>query len=184
MRRVRTVEVIWAFELRWVGVLGAALSSLTALAGCGTTEPTPPIKESSKPSPSATAPAGHVEWVKLPMGVSAPDFVRAEASRAEHEKKKLLIYVGASWCEPCQRFHKAAEAGELDNAFGDLRFIDLDNDANEAEIEALDCKSKLIPLFAVPNSEGKCADRRVEGGIKGDGAVAYISPKLRAMVDR
>jgi thiol-disulfide isomerase/thioredoxin len=109
-------------------------------------------------------------------------FIKSQLDRAKQDKKKLLVYVGATWCEPCQRFHKAAEAGELDTVFPDLRFIDLDDDADASVIAELGCASRLIPLFAIPDANGHCTERRVEGGIKGDGAVGYMSPRLRALV--
>ena len=141
---------------------------------------------SPTPTPSTTAspraPAGKVEWVKLPRGVEASAFVRSEMQRALGDKKKLVIYVGAASCEPCRRFHEAADAHALDAAFGDLRFIDLDHEEDEAALVALSCESQMIPLFALPTGDGRCSDRRVEGGIKGDGAVAYMSPRLRTLV--
>lgn len=161
-------------------LISGSLLSVSVLSACSNDSPAP-TKETS----SVTAPAAEplkVEWIQLPSGVGPADFVRAESARADHDKKKLVIYVGATWCEPCQRFHHAAEAGELDRVFGDVRFIDLDADKNASEVAALGCESKMIPLFALPGPDGRCTDRRVEGGIKGDGAVGYISPKLRAVL--
>jgi thiol-disulfide isomerase/thioredoxin len=120
--------------------------------------------------------------VKIPAGKDPSQFVVGEMARAQVDKKKLVIYVGASWCEPCRHFHEAAESHALDAAFGDVRFIDLDHDQDAAALSALSCDSKLIPLFALPGADGRCSDRRVEGGIKGDGAVAYLAPRLRTLL--
>jgi hypothetical protein len=43
---------------------------------------------------------------------------------------------------------------------------------------------KLIPLFALPQADGRASGMQVEGGIKGEGAVGYIAPRLKAMLER
>jgi len=42
--------------------------------------------------------------------------------------------------------------------------------------------SKYIPLFALPGPDGAASGRQIEGGIKGDGAVGYISARLKEML--
>jgi len=164
---------------------GLYLSIAAFVAACSSSS-TSPDPDKASGTATATSRAGstsaHVEWVHVPVGMDPTSFVKSELDRAKQDKKRLLVYVGATWCEPCQRFHKAAEAGELDTVFPDLRFVDLDNDADASIITELGCGSKMIPLFAIPDASGHCTERRVEGGIKGDGAVGYISPRLRAMV--
>lgn len=132
----------------------------------------------SKVSAEVVKKPGHVEWVKIPGTADPQVFMQAELARAAAEQKKVVLYVGARWCEPCQRFHEAAKSGALDAELGDVRFVDLDHDDHATVIEALGCESKLIPLFSVPSADGRCSDRRVEGGIKGGGAVGFILPKL------
>ena len=134
-------------------------------------------------STPAPAPAGKVEIVAVPAGTEdLITIVQREAARAQKDGKKLVLYVGAEWCEPCKRFHAAAEAGELDRTFPDLRLLELDRDRDEARLARAGCLSKLIPLFAVPDAQGRCSDRRIEGSIKGPGAVAEISPRLAAIL--
>ncbi|MBK8938694.1 MAG: hypothetical protein IPM79_13925 [Polyangiaceae bacterium] len=67
-----------------------------------------------------------------------------------------------------------------------MRFLELDYDEHEAALAEGDvgCSSKLVPLFAVPTEDGRCGDRRHEGAIKGDGAVAFIVPRLKALLER
>lgn len=145
------------------------LLPLFLLAGC---DSTPEAK-----------PSGKVEIVAVPAGSEElTAIVQREAARAQKDGKQLLIYVGAEWCEPCKRFHAAAEAGELDRTFPSLRLLELDRDRDEARLARAGCLSKLIPLFAVPDAQGRCSDRRIEGSIKGPGAVAEISPRLAAIL--
>jgi thiol-disulfide isomerase/thioredoxin len=164
----------------------ALVGSIALLApGCRGSDPAPkPDPVTSSPAPGSAPPKGHAEWIHLPASADPPTFVQAEMARATKDGKRLVLYVGASWCEPCQRFHAAAESGALDASFGDVRFIDLDHDAEAKAIDALGCESKLIPLFSLPGPDGRCTDRRVEGGIKGDGAVAFIAPRVEDLLRR
>ena len=134
---------------------------------------------------SADAPARQkVELVDAAATTDLAAIVAPEVARAERDHKHLVVYVGASWCEPCRRFHTAAERGELDAGFGDARFLVFDKDRDGDALEAAGYRSKFIPLFAIPNRDGTASGRYIEGSIKGDGAVAQIGPRLRELIDR
>ncbi len=148
-----------------------------------------PSEPVGKPSPST---AGNrlgarpkPEILKAEPGLAeGRAWVRAELSRAESDGRKLVIYVGASWCEPCVRFHDAVLSGELDAELAGVRFLELDADVHErirGEAD-LGCASRMIPLFARPTAEGRCGAERVEGAIKGEGAVGFILPRLRVLL--
>jgi thiol-disulfide isomerase/thioredoxin len=141
--------------------------------------------ESDRPaSPSDPAkPAGKVEILKYTPDQDAVASIAREATRAKADGKKLVVYVGAPWCEPCVRFHDAAAAGKLDRDFPDLRLLELDRDRDQAELGKAGCLSQMIPLFARPTPEGRCSERSIEGSIKGEGAVAEITPRLRALLE-
>ena len=42
--------------------------------------------------------------------------------------------------------------------------------------------SRLIPLFVRPQADGRAGPQRMEGGIKGPGAVANLSGRLRPLL--
>ena len=109
--------------------------------------------------------------------------VSSQLSAAARDHKQLLVYVGAPWCEPCRRFHDAATAGQLDDAFGQLRILEFDADSDGEALARAGYKSELVPLFAVPKPDGTASGRQIEGSIKGDGAVAQITPRLRTLLD-
>ena len=124
----------------------------------------------------------HVEWTPAaPAGEVAP-LVQRELARARSDGRRLLVYVGATWCEPCRRFHDAAAAGKLDAEFGTLRLLEFDFDRDEPRLREAGYVSRLIPLFAAPGPDGRSSGRQMEGSIKGDGAVGEISPRLRALL--
>ena len=97
--------------------------------------------------------------------------------------RKLVVYVGATWCEPCLRFQSALKAGSLHAAFPKVRFLEIDADRHARPVRDANCQSDFIPLFAVPDPSGQCsASARIAGGVKGDGAVANLVPRLQALL--
>jgi hypothetical protein len=126
----------------------------------------------------------HVEIVAASPGDDVPALVRDELARAQKDRRDLLVYVGAPWCEPCQRFHHAALSGQLDDAFPSLRLLEFDNDRDMNRLAAAGYTSRLIPLFARPNPDGRGSGQQIEGSIKGNGAVAEIAPRLRALLGK
>lgn len=111
-------------------------------------------------------------------------FVQQHVEEADASGMRVLVYVGATWCEPCQRFHKALESGELDEALAGTKFIEFDADRDRAELRAAGYASKYIPLFSVPDQSGHASGHAIEGSIKGDGAVRQnLVPRLLALLD-
>lgn len=105
--------------------------------------------------------------------------VREEAARAGGT---LVVTVGADWCEPCRAFHDAVKAGQLDARLMGVRFLEFDIDRDRARLEAAGYKSRFIPLFALPDAEGRASGKQIEGGIKGPRAVEHIMARLGPLV--
>ncbi len=95
---------------------------------------------------------------------------------------RVLVYVGATWCEPCRRFHAAAEAGQLDGELSGVRFLTFDLDRDRERLAQAGYRPDYIPLFALPAADGRASARSVQGSIKGDGAVGNIVPRLRGLL--
>lgn len=139
--------------------------------------------EAAKPSPEPARAPSKVEIIAAPAGAEeATALIVRESARAKQEGRDLVVYVGAEWCEPCKRFHDAAAAGQLDKDFPTLRLLEFDHDRDEARLMRAGCKSRLIPLFALPDDQGRCSMQRIEGSIKGPGAVDEIKPRLSAIL--
>lgn len=141
-------------------------------------------ESSPRSTGTATAPAaqrGPVTLVPVAAGSEdIPSIVRRERER--FPGRDLLVYVGAPWCEPCRYFHEAAAAGKLDEAFPGLVLLELNADHDADRLAAAGYRSRLIPLFALPGPDGSASGKQMEGSIKGDGAVAEITPRLRALL--
>lgn len=139
---------------------------LVALAGC---------------QGGASSPA-RLEMIEAPATTDLAAYVAPQIARAAADHKTLVVYVGASWCEPCRHFHEAAASHQLDDEFGDLRLVMFDADRDGPALGRAGYHSPMIPLFALPNADGRASGKQFGGSIKGDGAVAQIAPNLRALV--
>jgi hypothetical protein len=128
--------------------------------------------------------AEKLELVEAPATRQPAALIAQELARAEHDGKRLLVYVGAAWCEPCRRFHDAAASGQLDEPFGTLRLLVFDADRDMDVLARAGYMSSLIPLFAIPRADGRASGKQIEGSIKGDGAVDQIAPRLRQLLDQ
>ena len=139
----------------------------------------------SPAQPSAPAPGTpsgpQVRFVPAAEGdVTAQ--VRSFVAHARAEGRVPLVYVGATWCEPCQYFHRAAEQGELDPSLPRLALLEFDRDRDGARLDAAGYSSRMIPLFVVPGEDGRATSRHIEGSIHGPGSPAEITPRLRALL--
>lgn len=116
--------------------------------------------------------------------VPLEQFVQQHVEEADAQGMRVLVYVGAAWCEPCKRFHQALASGELDEALAGTKFVEFDADKDRAELRAAGYASKYIPLFSVPDHSGHASGRAIEGSIKGDDAVKKdLVPRLLALLD-
>jgi thiol:disulfide interchange protein len=155
-----------------------ALLALVAL-GC----PATPAADQDKPDTKDTTAAEPArtnapEFVLAPESGDVVALVLGELDRARAEDRLLLVYVGASWCEPCQYFHHAVEDGTLDDSLAGVRLLEFDLDRDRDRLVAAGYSSQMIPLFVVPAPDGLAGPRRTEGGIKGPAAVDHLRERL------
>jgi hypothetical protein len=169
-----------------------ALIALAALASaCKSRSGPAPEPDASAPAAAAATPAasskavpgaGRLRLVESPAQGSVEAVVQSGWDAALAERRRLVVYVGAAWCEPCRRFHAAAERGELDDIFPNVTLLEFDLDRDRDRLASAGYASKLIPLFALPTSTGAASGKQIEGGIKGDGALGFIVPRLEALL--
>lgn len=176
-------------------LLAFVLAAGTML-GCSRAEPEPrptpePAATAPAPAPAGSGPvvsplvlARGVRIVHAASGSDAAKVVRDERERARSDGRDLVVYVGAKWCEPCQHFHKAAAKGDLDGEFPDLTLLEFDLDEDRDRLTAAGYVGQFIPLFAMPAADGRASDKKFEGSVKGEGAVANIAPRLRSILKK
>jgi len=109
-------------------------------------------------------------------GKAVADEVRGVVAASGDER--IVVYVGASWCGPCQEFHAALERGELDDELAGVKFLEYDADVDNERLENAGYGGRMIPRFALPGPDGRFAGKKIEGGIKGEGVVKHIMDRL------
>jgi hypothetical protein len=162
--------------LRFATIL-PMLAGAAALVACKSQVDVGPHPETD----SSTVAAGKLRLIEAKEG-GVEAIVRDALDGARAEGRTLVVYVGATWCEPCQHFHQAAERGDLDTVFPRMTLLEFDLDRDRDRLSAAGYRSNYIPLFALPGPDGAASGKQIEGGIKGDGAVGFISGRLKQML--
>ncbi len=149
-------------------VLAGWIAAAALAAACG--------RDASPP-----APTGPVRLEAAGEGEVAPLVIAALAA-ADRQHRRLLVYVGAAWCEPCVAFHQAAARGELDATLPGLTVLEFDLDLDEERLRAAGYASSMIPLFVVPGADGRASERGISGAKTGDDYVADLTPRLQQLL--
>ena len=151
-----------------LSAVGYRLSALLLAAACAACN--------AKPAPSG------VEYVDAPAGADVAKLVQSTAAELEARHRRLVVYVGAAWCEPCQEIHHAIEQHKLDTEFPDLTLLAFDLDRDGPRLEMDGYSSELIPLFALPGPDGRASGKKEFGGKKGVDNVPILTAKLRKLL--
>jgi thiol-disulfide isomerase/thioredoxin len=176
-----------------------ALTSLASLVACDKKEEPRPDPAATKAAPTTTTKAPlPAPGPDQPVGVLAPtDQLRSIAAppdgdvatqvkdtmaREAKDGRKVLVYIGATWCEPCKRFHASAARGELDKEFPNLTLLEYDTDRDGERLVTANYNTRLIPYFGVPGPDGRGTGKHIEGGVKGSVAVEDIAPRLHDLL--
>jgi thiol-disulfide isomerase/thioredoxin len=132
---------------------------------------------------SQRAPAAkRVELIEAPVAGELASYVAQEVARGAREQVPVLVYVGATWCEPCHAFQAATTSGQLDAALGPLRLLVFDLDRDGERLAAAGYQSALVPLFARPNPDGRASGVQTEGVKQGGGYVEQLTPRIRTLL--
>lgn len=136
-----------------------------------------------QPGGGAKSGAGkRAELVSAGPGAIAP-LLQLAADQARTDARRLVVYVGASWCEPCRYFLDAVAADALPDRFSDLRFIKFDFDVDERRLQEAGLGGQMLPRFVLIGPQGQATDRSFEGSIKGPQAIDDLIAKLDTLLD-
>ena len=116
-------------------------------------------------------------WLKS-TATADIDKLTAQVQSQLEAPETLLVYVGATWCEPCTRFHDAALSGELKEVLQNVVTLEFDYDHSKDALADAGYRSPLIPLFVRPNPDGTASSNRIFGGVKGERAVEDLRQRL------
>ena len=158
--------------------------AVSLLAACSRPASKPRKETTPAAAASISANAPPPSFLHYPRKGSAVEpWVQEQVELAEAAHLRVLVYVGASWCEPCQRFHQAVEHGELNGTLNGLRFLEFDQDQDAAALKSAGYVYQYIPVLALPDPDGRNHGKMISGSIKGPRAVQEnLVPRLQALL--
>jgi len=137
----------------------------------------------SAPATSSAAPAAKTEnkLRLLPASADADaiSLIRTERLRAKAEGRVLVVYVSATWCDPCKELKAEIEAGHLDERLGKTTLLAFDADKDLDRLGAAGYTFKFVPYVALPGADGRPVDAQSATG-HGSSAWKELLGKLDA----
>ncbi len=144
-------------------------------------------KKPAEPIAAPESPPAERQRQKAEFSLPGDGVVSVVVARAlvlaQKDKRQLIVYIGASWCEPCEYFAGAVNAGSLPKELDNWRFLKFDHDKDEARLAESGYGGEMIPRFVIPRQDGRGSEHRFEGAVKGPEAVGYLTTRLRALVE-
>ena len=131
------------------------------------------------PAAEAAAPRGHVKVIEANPDSDALSLVRAKRLEAKAEGRVLVVYVSATWCEPCKRLKAELESGRLDDRLANVTLLAFDADKDGDRLGAAGYSYRFVPYVALPGADGHPADSQQATG-KGGEAWRELLGKLDA----
>jgi len=144
-------------------------------------EPSVNVIELSEAARSLDGPG--VEIVAAPKSLDNPTaWIRAENERAKKDDRVTLVYVGASWCVPCQAFRRLVLEGAFDEGLPRLRLLAFDAEHHAVPLGRSGCATTAVPTFVRPMAKGRCSAQKAAGIAAGKDPVAYLTPRLKRLM--
>ncbi|MBS2015248.1 MAG: thioredoxin family protein [Deltaproteobacteria bacterium] len=135
----------------------------------------PPTSSSAPAVPRK--PGEGIKVVNAPADGDAISTIRTARLQAKAEGRVLVVYVSATWCEPCRRMKDEIHAGRLDDALGKTTLLAFDADKDGDRLASAGYKFSFIPFVALPSADGHPADS-LEAKGKGSNAWRELLGKL------
>jgi thiol-disulfide isomerase/thioredoxin len=113
---------------------------------------------------------GGIRLALAPADADALSTIRTERLRAKNDGRVLVVYVSASWCEPCKRMKEEIHAGRLDAKLPRITLLSFDADRDQDRLASAGYTFSYIPYVALPGPDGHPLE---QAEAKGKGAGAW-----------
>jgi hypothetical protein len=108
------------------------------------------------------------------------DALTRESKKAAERHEKPFVYIGATWCGPCNAIKKNLDRPLLVDAFRGAYVIHLDFDSWEDKLPAAGLAHDSVPVFFALDTAGRPTGRLVDGSAWGNDTPENIAPVLKA----
>lgn len=133
---------------------------------------------SASTSASASGKDG-VRVVASAQDMDAASQIRTARLEAKGQGRVLVVYVAASWCEPCKKMKEEIQAGRLDSTLPKVTLLAFDADKDQERLASAGYTFRFVPYVAVPGADGQPVDSAEAHG-KGPQAWRELLKKLEA----
>lgn len=169
-------------------VLACNPSTKPVIGTDGTSTPASGSSGATATPPSSTDPPPHTpdpprkpgEGIRLTTAAADGDAlstIRTARLQAKSEGRVLIVYVSATWCEPCRRMKDEIHAGHLDAQLGKTTLLAFDADKDGDRLASAGYKFGFIPFVALPGADGHPSES-LEAKGKGSNAWRELLGKL------
>ncbi len=169
-----------------------AILGLVLVVGCVPSEkrssdgaPSPSAAADKKSTPSSVhTDARNPSWVAVPKGSGGlAAAIAREIAKKPSATAKPIVYLGASWCDPCAAIKRFKTDPRMLDAFQGTYVIELDVDDWKSEgLGALGYKTGTVPVFYAVDAAGKASGPTINGGAWGDNIPETMAPPLKKFV--
>jgi len=145
------------------------LAMLLAVTGCSRATPdakpdvvvakAEPVTVTAAPSASALPTTSRLRVVEADAEEGAASLIRTKRLEAKAEGRTLVVFVSATWCEPCKRFKAEIASGRLDARLGKTTLLAFDADRDGDRLGAAGYTFRFVPFVALPAANGSPAER-------------------------
>lgn len=160
----------------------APTTPTSAVATTSTTAATRSVAQVPSADPPDAAPPQRETGVRVVVASADTDalsLVRTERLKAKAEGRVLVVYAGATWCEPCKRFKEEVHTGHLDDKLPKMTLLAFDADRDTDRLAAAGYRFSFIPFVALPGADGHPVDTQEARG-KGSNSWRELLAKLEA----
>lgn len=170
--------------------LGSLVLVGLACAGCKdaskpvSADPSPPapVACASAPAPPASAPppaGAKLRVIEAPVDEGALSTIRTARLQSKATGRVLVVFVSATWCDPCKQLKAEIQAGRLDARLSKIDLFAFDADRDGDRLRAAGYSFAYVPFVALPGADGGPADSQQATG-HGGGAWRELLGKLDA----
>jgi thiol-disulfide isomerase/thioredoxin len=153
-------------------------AAIVAEGGGAPPRPSPEVRpqagrQPEGPMTASSAPMLRSSGVRIVPALADTDaltLIRTKRLEAKADGRVLVVYVGATWCEPCKRFKRELESGKLDARLAKVALLAFDADTDADRLGAAGYAFKFVPFVALPGADGRPMESTQA---KGKGAEAW-----------
>ncbi len=158
------------FSAAAIALVVTACNASTAKTGIASDAPgaTSVAASATAPVDEAAPASSRVKVIEAAQDESALSLVRTKRLEAKAEGRVLVVYVSATWCEPCKRLKAEIASGRLDQRLGRVTLLAFDADTDGDRLGAAGYSYRYVPFVALPGADGRPADTQQAIGKGGD----------------